>query len=110
MVSEDCRGKEASGITDTLKRAALVQRAFQLEWVTIICMMVETAVAIGAGIAAHSLLLFLSGPTASLRLSRLASLSGGYRSSCVAAGLSPKRPSSVRAVLPALCFLRSPST
>ena len=61
MVSEDCRGKEASGITDTLKRAALVQRAFQLEWVTIIWMMVETAVAIGAGIAAHSLLLFSFG-------------------------------------------------
>ena len=61
MVSENCRGKEASGITDALKRAALVQRAFQLEWVTIIWMMVETAVAIGAGIAAHSLLLFAFG-------------------------------------------------
>jgi divalent metal cation (Fe/Co/Zn/Cd) transporter len=61
MVSENCRGKEASGITDALKRAALVQRAFQLEWVTIIWMMVETAVAIGAGIASHSLLLFAFG-------------------------------------------------
>ena len=61
MVSENCRGKEASGITDALKRATLVQRAFQLEWVTITWMMVETAVAIGAGIASHSLLLFAFG-------------------------------------------------
>jgi divalent metal cation (Fe/Co/Zn/Cd) transporter len=61
MVSEDCCGNEASVITDALKRAALIQRAFQLEWLTVVWMMVETAVAIGAGIAAHSLLLFAFG-------------------------------------------------
>jgi len=61
MVSEDCCGNEASGITDALKRAELIRRAFQLEWLTVIWMMVETAVAISTGIAAHSLLLFAFG-------------------------------------------------
>jgi divalent metal cation (Fe/Co/Zn/Cd) transporter len=60
-MSEDRCGKEVSGITDAPKRAALIQRAFRLEWLTIIWMMVETAVAIGAGLAAHSLLLFAFG-------------------------------------------------
>ena len=60
-MAEDCRGKETSGTTDALKRAASIQRAFRLEWLTIIWMMVETAVAIGAGLAAHSLLLFAFG-------------------------------------------------
>ena len=60
-MAEDCRGKETSGTTDALKRAALIQRAFRLEWLTIIWMMVETAVAIGAGLAAHSLLLLAFG-------------------------------------------------
>jgi divalent metal cation (Fe/Co/Zn/Cd) transporter len=49
------------GITDAPKRAALIQQAFRLEWLTIIWMMVETAVAISAGIVAHSLLLFAFG-------------------------------------------------
>jgi divalent metal cation (Fe/Co/Zn/Cd) transporter len=61
MMSEDCCGKEVSGITDAPKRAALIQRAFRLEWLTIIWMMVETAVAISAGILAHSLLLVAFG-------------------------------------------------
>jgi Protein of unknown function (DUF2975) len=39
----------------------LIQRAFRLEWLTVIWMMAETAVAIGAGIAAHSLLLVAFG-------------------------------------------------
>ena len=60
-MAEDCREKEISGTTDALKRAALIQRAFRLEWLTIIWMMVETAVAIGAGLAVHSLLLFAFG-------------------------------------------------
>ena len=61
MMSEDGCGNEASEIMDALKRAALIRRAFQLEWLTIIWMMVETAVAISAGIVAHSLLLFAFG-------------------------------------------------
>ena len=61
MMSEDCCGKEVSVTTDALKRVALIQRAFRLEWLTIIWMMVETAVAISAGIVAHSLLLFAFG-------------------------------------------------
>ena len=39
------------------ERAALIQRAFRLEWLTIGWMIVEGAVAIGAGIAAGSLTL-----------------------------------------------------
>jgi divalent metal cation (Fe/Co/Zn/Cd) transporter len=60
-VSEDCCENEAPVITDALNRAALIRRAFQLEWLAVIWMMAETAVAIGAGIAAHSLLLFAFG-------------------------------------------------
>jgi divalent metal cation (Fe/Co/Zn/Cd) transporter len=61
MMSEDCCGKEVSVTTDALKRATLIQRAFRLEWLTIIWMTVETAVAISAGVVAHSLLLFAFG-------------------------------------------------
>ena len=60
-MSEDGCGKEISGITDAPKRSALIQSAFRLEWLTVIWMMVETAVALGAGIAAHSLLLVAFG-------------------------------------------------
>ena len=69
----------------------MVQRAFQLEWVTIIWMMVETAVAIGAGIAAHSLLLFAFGTTASLRLSRLCVLIWRLSVELRRGRISPKR-------------------
>src|ERR1039457_1108074 len=68
MMSEDCCGKEVSGITDAPKRAALIQRAFRLEWLTIIWMMVETAVALSAGIVAHSLLLFAFGITGVMKI------------------------------------------
>lgn len=60
-MSEDGCGTEVSGITDAPKRAALIHSAFRLEWLTVIWMMVETAVAIGSGIAAHSLLLVAFG-------------------------------------------------
>ena len=60
-MSEDCCGKEVSVITDARKRVTLIRRAFRLEWLTIIWMMVETAVAISAGVVAHSLLLFAFG-------------------------------------------------
>ncbi len=60
-MSEDCCGKEVSGLRDAPKRAASIQSAFRLEWLTIIWMMVETVVAIGAGISAHSLLLVVFG-------------------------------------------------
>ncbi|HEV2201423.1 MAG TPA: cation transporter [Bryobacteraceae bacterium] len=61
MVSEDYCGNEASVRTGALKRAALIRRAFRLEWLTVTWMIAETAVAIGAGIAAHSLLLVVFG-------------------------------------------------
>jgi divalent metal cation (Fe/Co/Zn/Cd) transporter len=43
------------------KRGALVRTAFELEWLTLAWMMVEAGVAIGAGLAAHSLLLLAFG-------------------------------------------------
>ncbi len=39
----------------------MIQRAFRLEWLTLIWMIVETAVAIGSGIVAHSLMLVAFG-------------------------------------------------
>jgi divalent metal cation (Fe/Co/Zn/Cd) transporter len=45
----------------TPERAAQIQRAFRLEWLTIAWMIVEGAVAIGAGIAAGSLTLMAFG-------------------------------------------------
>ena len=60
-MAEDCCEKELSGTADALTRAALIRHAFRLEWLTIVWMMLETAVAIGAGLAAHSLLLFAFG-------------------------------------------------
>src|ERR1035438_3785615 len=48
-------------LTDAPKLATFIQRAFRLEWLTIIWMLVETAVAISAGIVAHSLLLVAFG-------------------------------------------------
>ncbi len=43
------------------ERGALIRVAFRLEWLTLAWMVVEAAVAVGAGIAAHSLLLFAFG-------------------------------------------------
>ncbi len=43
------------------ERGALVRAAFRLEWLTLAWMVVEAAVAIGAGLAAHSLLLLAFG-------------------------------------------------
>ena len=110
MVSEDCCGNEASVITAELKRAALIRRAFQLEWLTVIWMMVETAVAIGAGIAAHSLLLFAFGIDSVIEIVSACVLIWRLSVELRAAGLSPMRLSAARAVLPARFFLRSPYT
>jgi divalent metal cation (Fe/Co/Zn/Cd) transporter len=44
-----------------VSRPDLVRRAFRLEWVTAGWMLIETAVAIGSGIAAHSLSLIAFG-------------------------------------------------
>lgn len=55
-MSEDCCATEPATVSGEA-RLALVHRAFQLEWITVAWMTVEAAVAIGAGIVAHSLLL-----------------------------------------------------
>jgi hypothetical protein len=43
------------------RRNALIRTAFQLEWLTIAWMLIEATVAIGAGAAAHSILLLAFG-------------------------------------------------
>lgn len=60
-MAKDCCGATAPQVSDGPKRAALIDDAFRLEWLTIIWMTVEFAVAIGAGLAAHSLLLLAFG-------------------------------------------------
>ena len=53
---DDCCATDPVAISGK-GRVALVRRAFQLEWLTVVWMTIEAAVAIGAGIIAHSLLL-----------------------------------------------------
>jgi hypothetical protein len=54
-------GGTISPTGDPVVRAELIRAAFRLEWLTIAWMIIEAAVAIGAGIAAHSLLLMAFG-------------------------------------------------
>ena len=48
-------------VTDPAERAVLIRHAFRLEWLSIAWMVIEGAVAIGAGNIAHSLLLVAFG-------------------------------------------------
>src|SRR5262245_48004764 len=52
---DSCCGPAGSVLTQ--ERAALIQQAFHLEWLTVAWMIVEGAVAIGAGVVAASLTL-----------------------------------------------------
>jgi divalent metal cation (Fe/Co/Zn/Cd) transporter len=52
-----CCGEQAAAALPTPERAALIQRAFRLEWLTVAWMIIEGAVAIAAGITAGSLTL-----------------------------------------------------
>ena len=54
-MSENCAGISATTLPDDDERAPLIAQAFRLEWVTIAWMTIECAVAIGAGIIAHSI-------------------------------------------------------
>jgi divalent metal cation (Fe/Co/Zn/Cd) transporter len=54
---DSCSSSAASAALLTLERAALARQAFRLEWLTVAWMIVEGAVAIGAGVAAGSLTL-----------------------------------------------------
>jgi divalent metal cation (Fe/Co/Zn/Cd) transporter len=47
--------------SDASLRIALIRRAFTLEWLTLVWMSIEAAVAIGAGVVAHSLTLVAFG-------------------------------------------------
>ena len=60
-MADDRCGAAAPEIADTQVRATLIRKAFRLEWLSITWMTVEAAVAIGAGFAAHSLLLMAFG-------------------------------------------------
>src|ERR1700693_2255112 len=53
---------------DGIARTDLVRRAFRLEWLTAAWMVIEAAVAIGAGLAAHSLSLIAFGADSLIEL------------------------------------------
>ena len=57
-----------------LERGSLVRTAFELEWLTLAWMVVEAAVALGAGLAAHSLLLLAFGIDSVIELASAALL------------------------------------
>lgn len=65
----DCSGDEGSKtefcegqkVAEPTTRATLIRNAFRFEWLSILWMVIEGAAAIGAGIAAHSLLLVAFG-------------------------------------------------
>ena len=61
MMADDSSLEAAPQVANSTERTALIQEAFRLEWLTIAWMTIETAVAIAAGIAAHSLLLLAFG-------------------------------------------------
>jgi len=50
-------------------RAALIRRAFALEWITVAWMTIEASVAIGSGILSHSLTLVAFGIDSVIELS-----------------------------------------
>jgi divalent metal cation (Fe/Co/Zn/Cd) transporter len=58
---DTCCGGVPSTLTLTPERVALIRQAFRLEWLTIAWMVVESIVAIGAGVAAGSLTLMAFG-------------------------------------------------
>src|ERR1700688_4190709 len=51
---DSCCGTPATAVPDA-DRASLIRQAFRLEWFTITWMTAEAVVAIGAGVAAHSI-------------------------------------------------------
>jgi divalent metal cation (Fe/Co/Zn/Cd) transporter len=53
-MSENCAGIPATALPDG-ERAPFIARAFRLEWFTVAWMTIESAVAIGAGVIAHSI-------------------------------------------------------
>jgi divalent metal cation (Fe/Co/Zn/Cd) transporter len=54
-MTESCGGTPAPPALPDPVRALLIAQAFRLEWFTIAWMMIEAAVAIGSGVAAHSI-------------------------------------------------------
>jgi divalent metal cation (Fe/Co/Zn/Cd) transporter len=60
-VSAEDRIATVPPAAEATHRAALIRRAFTLEWLTIGWMSVEAAVAVGSGVAAHSLSLIAFG-------------------------------------------------
>ncbi len=54
-MSDSCAGTTATALPSDGERAPLIAQAFRLEWFTVAWMTIECAVAIGAGIIAHSI-------------------------------------------------------
>ncbi len=59
--ADPCCGSTPSAVSLTPARVALIGQAFRLEWMTVAWMLIEGAVAIGAGVAAGSLTLLAFG-------------------------------------------------
>lgn len=59
--ADPCCGSTPSAVSLIPARAALIEQAFRLEWMTVAWMLIEGAVAIGAGVAAGSLTLLAFG-------------------------------------------------
>ena len=56
------------GVASRLLRANLIRWAFRLEWLTAVWMLIEAAVAIGSGVAAHSISLIAFGADSLIEL------------------------------------------
>src|SRR5471030_628064 len=68
VVTENCCSAPGASVLDDGERRMFVERAFWLEWATVAWMAVEAAVAIGSGIAAHSLSLIAFGVDSAIEL------------------------------------------
>jgi hypothetical protein len=74
-----CAGIPATTPPDAA-RAPLIAQAFRLEWFTIAWMTIESVIAIGAGIAGHSISLTAFGIDSLIELASAACSSGGFPS------------------------------
>jgi divalent metal cation (Fe/Co/Zn/Cd) transporter len=54
-MSDNCAETTATALPSNGERASLIAQAFRLEWFTVAWMTIECAIAIGAGVTAHSI-------------------------------------------------------
>jgi hypothetical protein len=90
------------------ERVALIREAFRLELFSVAWMMVEAVVAIGAGIAAHSISLIAFGIDSLIELASAGVLICAFRSSSSTGAPSRSPPSGPQAGSPAVFCSHSP--